>query len=197
MAEGQENKRTKSIQQSAKEILQRAEAREEAGQHSFEARWQASLEMVLLMAEESLRLGRLLPTRIDGQEEWEFYQEVLKELDLPPKLCAVLITPSAVKAIPITEVQQTGMDGVELSERDSFSIIISDCTDHKAVMQVSLPGLESVGIDVFEHGRQLANYTYNTMEECLSDLTDRVCSSMSLNGVSVQGRGVKDESLFS
>jgi hypothetical protein len=168
MAENQKNKRTKSTQESAQEIFDRAEVREKAGQDPFDARWQASLEIVLLMAKESLRPGQLLPAGIDGQKEWEFYQELVEKLDLPPQVCAVLITPSAVKAMPVPPVQE--MAGPELWERDSFSIIISKYLDHKTVMQVSLPGLTTVGIDVFEQGRQLANYTYNTIEECLSDL---------------------------
>jgi hypothetical protein len=39
-------------------------------------------------------------------------------------------------------------------ERNAYSIIVSDCRDHPVIMQASLPGIESVGIDVFEEGRQ-------------------------------------------
>jgi len=162
-------KRTKSIQESAEEIFEKAEAREKAGQDPLYAHWQASLEILLLACEESLRPGRLLPIGIDGEKEWDFYQDVLEKLDLPPEVCAVLITPSGVRAMPIP--QGLEMDALALPERDSFSMIISGCLDHTTVMQVSLPGVMSVGIDVFEHGAQLASYNYNTIEECLADLT--------------------------
>jgi len=165
----EKKKRTKSIQESVEEIYEKAEAREKAGQDPFYAHWQASLEIVLLACEKSLRPGQLLPMAIDGEREWEFYQDVLEKLDLPPELCAVLITPSASRAMPIP--QDLEMEALALPERDSFSMIISGCRDHTTVMQVSLPGVMSVGIDVFEHGSQLAGYTYNTIEECLLDLT--------------------------
>ena len=170
MPQSRETKeRTKSIQESAEEIFEKAEAREKAGQDPFIAHWQATLEIVLLACEESLRPGQLVPMRIDGEREWEFYQEVLEKLDLPPEVCAVLMTPSGVRAMPIP--QGLEMEAQALPERDSFSMIISGCLDHTTVMQVSLPGVMSVGIDVFEHGSQLASYTYNTIEECLADLT--------------------------
>jgi hypothetical protein len=37
-------------------------------------------------------------------------------------------------------------------------------------MQVSLPGIQSVGIDVFEEGNHLFDYTYKTIQECMDDL---------------------------
>jgi hypothetical protein len=169
MPQNREKKRTKSIQKSVDEIYQKAEAREKAGKDPFYCDWQASLEVLLLACEKALRPGQLVPIAIDGEREWEFYQDVLEKLDLPPEVCALLITPSAASAIPIP--QETKTDTLAQPGRESFSMIISDCRDHTTVMQVCLPGLMSVGIDVFDHGSQLAGYTYNTIEECLSDLT--------------------------
>jgi hypothetical protein len=161
-------KRTKSIQESVEEIFDKAEAWEKAGQDPLLAHWQASLEILLLACEEALRPGRLLPIGVDGEKEWDFYLDVLEKLDLPPEICALLITPSAARAMPIP--QGLGLDSRALPESDSFSMIISDCRDNKPIMQISLPGVMSVGIDVFEHGSQLASYNYNTIEECLTDL---------------------------
>ena len=163
-------KRTKSIQESAEEIFEKAEAREKAGQDPF------LCSLAGYPGNSAPGVRRVLasgPVVADaesmGREEWDFYLEVLEKLDLPPEICALLITPSAARAMPIP--QGLEMDSRALPERDSFSMIISDCRDHKTVMQVSLPGVMSVGIDVFEHGSQLASYTYNTIEECLADLT--------------------------
>ncbi len=170
MPESREPKtRTESFQESAEEIFKKAEAWEKAGQGPFLAHWQASLEMILLACEESLRPGRLLPIGVDGEKEWDFYLDVLEKLDLPPEICALLITPSAARAMPIP--QGLELDSRALPKSDSFSMIISGCRDRKTIMQVSLPGVMSVGIDVFEHGAQLASYNYNTIEECLTDLT--------------------------
>jgi len=166
-------KRKKSIEKSAKAIFEKAETREKAGRNSFEAGWQAALETMLLLMEKHLlkHPGQLLPMQISGQEEWEFYQDIQEKLDLPPEICAVLITPSAFKDIQLPESTEFETIGLTSWERNAYSIIISGCRDHTVAMQVSLPGIESVGIDVFEDGRHFADYTYNTIEECLDDLT--------------------------
>ena len=165
--------RLKSIEKAAREIFDKAETREKAGKDSFEANWQAALETMLLLMEKHLieRPGQLLPMQIDGQDEWEFYLDIREKLDLPPDTCAVLITPSTFEAIPIPEDEAFEMIGPSAWERDAYSIIISDLKDHEIIMQVSLPGLETVGIDVFEDGHHLADYAYNTIEECLDDLS--------------------------
>jgi len=42
-------------------------------------------------------------------------------------------------------------------------------------MQATLPGLESVGVDVFDDGAHIADYSYNSVDECLEDLSRIVC----------------------
>ena len=167
------NENQKSIEESARAIFEKAEAREKAGRDAFEANWQASLELMLLVMDRHLveQPGRMLPMQIKGEEEWVFYQNVLAKLDLPPDTCAVFITPSAFKDIPVPEDAQIPNIGTPAWERNAYSIIVSGWKDHTVVMQVSLPGLELVGIDVFEDGSHLADYRYNTTEECLEELT--------------------------
>jgi hypothetical protein len=162
-----------SLEKSAKAIFEKAKEREKAGRDSFEAGCQAALEIMLLMMEKHLlqRPGQLLPMQIGGQDEWEFYFDIQKKLDLPPDTCAVLVTPSTFKKMPFPESAEFQAIGAPRWERNAYSIIISDCRDHNVIMQVSLPGMESVGIDVFEDGKHFADYTYNTIEECLNDLT--------------------------
>lgn len=166
------NHRQKSIEKSMQEIFDRADARKETGRDSFNVDWQATLEIKLLGMERPLleHPGQMLPIQIDDQEEWEFYLDIQEKLDLPPETCAVLITPSAFKDMPTPEEIELKTNGLAPWERNAYSIIISSLYDHTVVMQASLPGLESVGIDVFEDGHHLANYTYNTIDECLNDL---------------------------
>ena len=165
--------RKKSIEQSVKEIFNKAEVREKAGRDPFNAGWQATLEIMLLMAEKNIieQPGELLPMQIDDQDEWEFYLDIKGKLDLPPETCAVLMTPSAFKNIPAVGDFELDSFGPEAWERNAYSLIVSDLEDHETIMQASLPGIEHAGIDVFEDGNQLADYSYNTIEECINDLT--------------------------
>ena len=86
-------------------------------------------------------------------------------------MCAVLVTPSAFKNIPILDDEGFKYSGPTAWERDAYSLIISDLKDHNTIMQATLPGIEHAGIDVFDDGNHLADYSYNTIEECADELT--------------------------
>ncbi|MHC4457626.1 MAG: hypothetical protein ACYS0I_11140 [Planctomycetota bacterium] len=168
-----DQERRKSIQKSAKAIFKKAEKREKAGGDHFETGWQATLELMLLMMEEQLleSPGLLLPMQISGDDEWDFYLEVMEKLDLPPDTGAVLITPRAFKEMKLPEF--SGFEDSEMApwKRNAYSVIISDIWDHTLILQASLPGLEFAGIDIFEDGKHFADYMYNTVEECLDELS--------------------------
>jgi len=162
------------IDEAVKNVFDKADARVEAGQEAFDADWQATLELMLLMIHRHLldNPGRLLPTKIDGEDEWDFYLDIQEKLDLPPDTYAALFTPSALKTIPALESDELDVTGIAPWERNAYSTLISDSPDHSKIIQVSLPGVESVGIDVFDDGKHFANYTYHTIEECLDDLSN-------------------------
>ena len=151
----------------AREIVARAEARKSRGSGDFGIDWQACLELLLLMMEKPFaeNPGQLLPLQVDGDQEWDFYAETETKLDLPPDACAVLVTPSAFKQLPVPFAEE-----VKTPDLKVYSVLITHCHNHGKVIQVSLPGINSVGIDVFEEGNHTFDYTYKTIEECLDDL---------------------------
>jgi hypothetical protein len=164
----------KSIQRKAEAIFKKAEDRAKAGGNHLETGWQATLELMLLMMEQQIseNSGQLLPMQISGDDEWYFYLDVMEKLDLPPGTGAVLITPSAFKELEIP--MQSDFQDSEMApwNRNAYSVIISDLQDHNVILQASLPGLEFAGIDIFEDGKHFADYMYNTVEECLAELSN-------------------------
>jgi len=168
-----DKQRRKSIHKKAEAIFKKAEDREKAGEDHFEAGWQATLELMLLMMQQQIleNPGQLLPMQTSVDNEWDFYLDVMGKLDQPPDTGAVLVTPSAFK-----EMKIPGFPDFEDSElapwnRNAYSVIISNVQDHNIILQASLPGLEFAGIDVFEDGKHFADYMYNTVEECLDELS--------------------------
>lgn len=163
----QTNSEMDSFAHKASEIVTRAEVRKGKDSDDFGIDWQACLELLLLMMEKPFvdNPGQLLPMQIDGDKEWDFYVEAETKLDLPPDICAVLVTPSAFKELPVSFAE-----AVKAPDLKAYSVLITDCRKHGRVMQVSLPGLESKGIDVFEEGNHIFDYSYKTIEECLNDL---------------------------
>jgi hypothetical protein len=174
----------KSMDEAVKNVFDKADARIEAGQEPIDADWQATLELMLLMIHRPLmdNPGRLLPAQIDGQDEWDFYLDIQEKLDLPPNTYVALFTPSALRTIPGPESEELDDTGIAPWERNAYSIIISDRPDHSKIIHASLPGVESVGIDVFEDGKRFANYTYHTIEECLDDLSNVTWTFFSQRG---------------
>jgi len=168
-----DEQRRKLIQRKTEAIFKKAEDREKAGGDHFETGWQATLELMLLMMEQQLldNPGQLLAMQIIGDEEWDFYLDVMEKLDLPPDTGSVLITPSAFKEMKLSEF--SGLEDSEMApwNRNAFSVIISDIRDHNVILQASLPGLEFAGIDIFEDGKHFADYMYITVEECLDELS--------------------------
>ncbi len=157
-------------------VFEKASVRKESGCDPLSADWQAILEIALNLARSHLRRnpGRLLPLQIGGDDEWEFYLDLLKKIDLPPDTFAVMSTPSfsdnLLDALDDQELEVAGDSEVPW-EKNSYLVIISDCDEHLRIMQVSLPSASgSAGIDVYEDGKHLADYTYNTIEECLNAL---------------------------
>jgi hypothetical protein len=166
--------RRKSIQKSARAIFKKAEDREKAGGDQFETGWQATLKLMLLMMQDQIleNPGKLLPMQISGDDEWDFYLDVMENLDLPPDTGAVLITPSAFKEMKLPEFSEFEDNPIAPGTRNAYSVIISDIQDNTVILQASLPGLEFAGIDIFEDGKHFADYTYNTVEECLDELSN-------------------------
>jgi hypothetical protein len=168
-----DQQRQKSIQRKTEAIFKKAEDRQKAGGDYFESGWQAILELMLLMMEEQLleSPGQLLPMQISDDDEWDFYLDVMEKLDLPPDTGAVLVTPSAFKEMKLPEFSEFEDSEIAPWKRNAYSLIISHLRDHTLILQASLPGIEFAGIDIFEDGKHFADYMYNTVEECLDELS--------------------------
>ncbi|UCE55706.1 MAG: hypothetical protein JSV31_09725 [Desulfobacterales bacterium] len=169
-----DQQRQKSIQRKTEAIFKKAEDRQKAGGDYFESGWQATLELMLLMMEEQLleSPGLLLPMQISDDDEWDFYLDVMEKLDLPAHTGAVLVTPSAFKEMKLPEFSEFEDSEIAPWKRNAYSLIISHLRDHTLILQASLPGIEFAGIDIFEDGKHFADYMYNTVEECLDDLSN-------------------------
>ncbi len=157
-------------------VFEKASIRKQSGCDPLSADWQAILEIALNLGRAHLlrNPGRLLPLQIGNDEEWEFYLDLLEKLDLPPDTYAVVSTPSFSETL-LDAVDDQEPDGAGECEmpwgKKSYLIIISDCRDHTRIMQVSLPSASgSSGIDVYDDGKHLADYTYHTTEECIEAL---------------------------
>ena len=163
----------KSTEKLIEEIFRETGTRQKAGGNSLDVGWQDTLEMMLLTMEKRLRKqpGQLLPMQINNQEEWEFYLNIQKKFDLPPNTSATLITPGAFKEMAFP--RPFGIESGDITSREgnSYLVIISGSRDYRVIMGISLSDNNYAEIGVFADGKLLADYAYNTTEECLTGLT--------------------------
>ena len=166
----------KSIDKSVEAILRKAEQWESEGKDVLISFWQTILEIMLLTVGElvSKNPGKVVPMEIGNDDEWDFFLDIKQKVDLPPETCAVLVTPTAFKNMPFLDDPEIEHFGLKAWERNAYSLIISGINDRSRILQAALPGIEHPGIDVFEEGNQLAYYSYNTIDECIDDLTKSV-----------------------
>ncbi len=165
-------KHLQELENTVKSIYAKADAREKAGCDPVATGWQATLEVMLLLMGLTLqdRPGQLLPVQIANDDEGDFFADILKVIDLPPDTHAVLYTPSAFKDMPLPRSPEVELDGNASWQRNAYSVIVSDTQDHRVIIQAALPGLKHAGIDVFDDGVHIVDYSYNTIEECLNEL---------------------------
>jgi len=157
-------------------VFEKAEERKRSGRAPLAADWQAVLEVLLASTHDHLcqNPGRLVPLQVNNQDEWELYLDLLQNIDLPPDTHAVLSTPSFVRTVmESAPIEFTGMEQTrgDASTEQPYLLVISDCHEHRLIIQVSLRNATGrPGMDVYEDGNHLADYTYATEEECVRDL---------------------------
>jgi hypothetical protein len=156
-------------------ISERAKQRESKGGDPFSVFWQQYLESLLLLANKRIKnkVGQIVPSQIDNDDEWKTYCDLETQIDLPPSTCAVLVTPSAFKSLNNQNpLQQSNVKSAW--ESNSYNLVMSYNENRDRVIQTVLPASGSIGIDVYEDGNHFADFSYNTIEECVNDLTDKM-----------------------
>ncbi|MCP4694397.1 MAG: hypothetical protein GY859_40580 [Desulfobacterales bacterium] len=167
-----------------KEFFEGVEKRKKARRNSEEADYQAILEMMFVMMKDHLLInpGRMLPMQIDNDAEWDCFLEAEATLDLPPDVSAVFISPSALRTIRGLLAEGTGLK-IDTGPGDRiYSVIAADPDDPARIMQAYIPGARSVGIDVYDDGKLLAEYNYNDVDACMGELSHVVWTFLNSAG---------------
>jgi len=79
--------------------------------------------------------GCLLAMQTVGDDEWDFYLDVMEKLDLPPDTAAVLITPSAFKEMKLPQYSEFEDSQMAPWKRNAYSVIISNIRDRTVILQ--------------------------------------------------------------
>jgi hypothetical protein len=147
---------------------------------SVEPILQLTLEFYLLLMRKSIEEnpGKVISMGFDSDEEWSFFVDIVTKIDLPPDICTVFISPSTHKSIS-TGLQldkNLNFDPSTLSawKRGMYTLVVSHYKNHNNVMHVTLPAIGSIGIDFYRNGNLISESTFDTIEQCLSSLSEKI-----------------------
>jgi hypothetical protein len=152
------------------------ESRSPAGRHDSVQGWHNLLKRLLGQMTPYLRDGRLVTFRSLTDLEIDFFEKLHRKILVPPSASAIYMPPSVRFQMMY---QRPAGDGSPLIDHDPDNSpddgIVLAC--RKSEVDVVINALLAKppftpAIDVYDDGRLLAGYVYNTIEECLDGLTD-------------------------
>ena len=152
------------------------ENRSPAGPNDSVHGWHNLLKKIIFKMAPYLREGHLVTFRTMTDREVALFERLRREITIPPPVTSIYMPPSVLYQMlynrpagepqPIPEHSQDNPpdEGIILASRkNDFNVVINAL--------LAKPPF-TPAIDVYDDGQLLAGYTYNTIDECVGDLTN-------------------------
>ena len=151
------------------------ESRSPAGKNESVQGWHNLLKKILHQMAPYLRESHLVTFRSLTDQEAVFFEKLIKRISVPPSVAAIYMPPSVryqmlynrpagePQPIPEHSPDNPPDEGIILAcQRVDFNVVIN-------ALMAKAPFTPA--IDVYDNGQLLAGYIYNTIDECIADLT--------------------------
>lgn len=137
--------------------------------------WQNLLQDLLTQMKPYLRAGQLVTFRTLTDEERTFFEALHSSVKVPTSVSAVYLSPSVrhrMTARRPSGGQQPSGDRSPENPPDKGILLAGRTADLGIIVNALFAKPPyTPAIDVYDTGRLLAGYVYNTIDECLADLT--------------------------
>ena len=156
-------------------IAEVIENRSPAGRNDSVQGWHNLLKRILSQMAPYLREGHLITFRRIIDQEGAFFEQLRQKLTVPPSVTSIYLPPSVryqmlynrpagePQPIPEHSPDNPPDDGIVLAcRRADFNVVIN-------ALMAKPPFTPA--IDVYDNGQLLAGYVYNTIDECVDNLT--------------------------
>jgi len=156
-------------------IAEVVERRSPAGPSDSVQGWHNMLKKILFQMAPYLREGRLVTFRTMKDQEGVFFERLRRAIAVPPSATSIYMPPSVryqmlynrpagePQPIPEHSPDNPPDEGIVLAcRKNDFNVVINAL--------LAKPPF-TPAIDVYDYGQLLAGYTYNTIDECIGDLT--------------------------
>jgi hypothetical protein len=163
------------IEEKIEHARSKKEARIRSGAEPTVAGWQCFLEEMLVRLERFFVPGNMITFQNLQEEEQRLFERLRKEIPLFEGTCAVFLPPSVLKAMTGGNSRPetvTSAGFAAISGGDAGIVLAVRCAGNYRVIANSLLAFPpyAPGIDIYEEGRLLAGYAYNTVDECIGEM---------------------------
>lgn len=151
------------------------ESRSPAGRNDSVQGWHNLLKQILSQMAPYLREGHIVTFRSITDQESVFFEKLRRAITVPPSVASIYMPPSVryemlynrpagePQPIPEHSPDNPPDEGIILAcQRVDFNVVIN-------ALMAKAPFTPA--IDVYDNGQLLAGYIYNTIDECIADLT--------------------------
>ncbi len=165
-----------SINSPGSTIADIIENRSPAGPNDSVQGWHNLLKKILHKMAPYLRQGQLVTFRTITDQEGTFFERIRREISIPPCVTAIYMPPSVLYQMmynrPASEPQPIPEHSQD-NPPDEGIVLACKKNDVNVVINTLLAKPPfTPAIDVYDDGQLLAGYTYNTIDECVGDLTN-------------------------
>ncbi len=151
------------------------ENRSPAGRNDSVQGWHNLLKGLLTQMSPHLREGYLVTFRSLEARERAFFEQLHSKVGIPPSVGAIYLPPSVRFQMMYRRPEGEPQPLIEQSPENSPDegiVLAARKTDFDVVVNVLLAKPPfTPAIDVYSDGQLLAGYVYNTIDECIKDLT--------------------------
>ena len=176
-----------TVYSSVAEII---ESRSPAGRQDSVRGWHDLLKKLLSQMTPYLKEGHLVTFRTLSNWERGFFEELHRKVALPSTVSAIYMPPSVrfqmlyrrpegePRAIPDHSPENPPDEGIILGcRRTDLDVVVNAL--------LAKPPF-SPAIDVYDNGQLLAGYVYNTIDECIGDLTKVLQTHLEPGPISIE-----------
>ncbi len=156
-------------------IAEIIESRSPAGQQDAVQGWHNLLKNLLSQMGPYLRDGHLVTFRTLNDQERVVFEYLHRKINVPPSASALYMPPSVryqmlynrpegrLQALPDHSPDNPPDEGIVLACRQGFLDVVVNALLAKPPF--------TPAIDVYDNGQLLAGYVYNTIDDCIGELT--------------------------
>lgn len=132
--------------------------------------WQSMLENLLKQLSPHLRPSQIVTFHSLTQDEQYIFKRITNTVKPCPEACGVYLSPSVRNQFMYTN------RGVDIPDEarvptDDGVLLFSRKDDHGTIVNALLAhSPHAAAADVYQDGRLVAGFVYNTIDECLNDL---------------------------